>query len=204
MVCFFSGESQSRGRCGGPPCPERHRCQSGVFRPTESMSPGRLPVVAFSGKVEQPSDGAGACGRYGCSRGSRHAPTLHEPKGCARGRHREGTAVIRHVLGAPCSVWRLGRLRAPSTSPSHLARDVEEMPAGPARAGMGGRGRRAGLAPSGREGADGVERIDGGWRTKAEGGKVGGRRKLAWVGGGWFGGAGAGARLGVLPSLSST
>ena len=24
---------------------------------------------------------------YGCSRGSRHAPTLHAPKGCARGRH---------------------------------------------------------------------------------------------------------------------
>ena len=24
----------SRGRCGGPPCPERHGCQSGVSRPS--------------------------------------------------------------------------------------------------------------------------------------------------------------------------
>ena len=28
----------SRGRCGGPPCPERHGCQSGVSRPIHIWS----------------------------------------------------------------------------------------------------------------------------------------------------------------------
>ena len=36
---------------------------------------------------------------YGCSRGSRHAPTLHEPKGCARGRHSNpGTCWAPHSV----------------------------------------------------------------------------------------------------------
>ena len=42
---FLSMKAASRnswGPCGGPPCPERHGCHSGVFRvSTESMSPGR-------------------------------------------------------------------------------------------------------------------------------------------------------------------
>ena len=50
---------------------------------TESMSPGRLPVVVRLSNRAWDGERDGAAG-HGCSRGSRHAPTLHEPKGCAR------------------------------------------------------------------------------------------------------------------------
>ena len=53
----------SRGRCGGPPCPERHGCQSGVSRPS-LISPRRLPVVAVEPKRRRWRGRAGDRGKH--------------------------------------------------------------------------------------------------------------------------------------------
>ena len=79
---------------------------------------------------------------YGCSRGSRHAPTLHEPKGCARGRHSNPARVGRPI---PFGGWvgsgprprvRVGRRTAQYTYPiwvftADAVAPLRKMPAEP-------------------------------------------------------------------------
>ena len=61
---------------------------------TESMSPGRSRL--WQRLWNQATEMVRG---YGCSRGSRHAPTLHEPKGCTRGRHSNpGTCWAPHSV----------------------------------------------------------------------------------------------------------
>ena len=79
----------SRGRCGGPPCPERHGCQSGVSRPS-LISPRRLPVVAVEPKRRRWRGRAGDRGKH----------DSHRPFTNRKAAPGEGT-VIRARVGRP-------------------------------------------------------------------------------------------------------
>ena len=85
----------SWGPCGGPPCPESEAWMPIWGLSTESMKPWPPPG---GGKVKQPSNGDGAGVRVFQGVTAR-TPTLHEPKGCTRGRHSNpGTCWAPHSV----------------------------------------------------------------------------------------------------------
>ena len=130
---------------------------------TESMSPGRLPVVA---RLE-PSDGDGA-GSTGVPGGH----DTHRPFTNRKAAPGEGT-VIRARVGRPIP-FRARSAQGPVHFPPTWR--VMMRRCHPGQPGQGRRARAEGGMGAKREGANGVERTDGGWRRR-RGGKGGGRRE---------------------------
>ena len=160
----------SRGRCGGPPCPERHGCQSGVSRPS-LISPRRLPVVAVEPKRRRWRGRAGDRGKH----------DSHRPFTNRKAAPGEGT-VIRARVGRPVPSGARsaqGPVHFPPTWRVIMGR------CHPGQPGQGrGRGRRAGWAPSGRERTEWNAQMGDGEGGGAGSGEDGGRVEVG-MGGRW-------------------
>ena len=135
----------SWGPCGGPPCPERHGCQSGVFRPS-LISPRRLPVVAVEPKRRRWRGRAGDRGKH----------DSHRPFTNRKAAPGEGT-VIRARVGRPIP-FRARSAQGPVHFPP--AWRVMMRSCHPGQPGQGRRARAEGGMGAKREGANGVECTD--------------------------------------------
>ena len=140
--------------------------QGSLWRATLSRE-AWMPIWGLSTESDfaSPPPGGGCrakaaemAGEGGESRKARLAPTLHEPKGCTR----EGT-VIRARVGRPVPSGARS-----AQGPVHLPPTWRVMMqrCHPGQPGQGRRARAEGGMGAKREGANGVECTDGGWRLR--------------------------------------
>ena len=119
----------SWGPCGGPPCPERHGCQSGVFRPS-LISPRRLPMVV---RLESQTKRRRWRGRAG-DRGKHDS---HRPFTNRKAAPGEGT-VIRARVGRPVPSGARSAQGPVHFPPAWRPSRPPPSPSAPALAGLGG------------------------------------------------------------------
>ena len=160
----------SRGRCGGPPCPERHGCQSGVSRPS-LISPRRLPVVAVEPKRRRWRGRAGDRGKH----------DSHRPFTNRKAAPGEGT-VIRARVGRPVPSGARSA-QGPVHFPPAWRVMMRRCHPGQPGQGRGAGGGRDGT-PSGRERTEWNAQMGDGEGGGAGSGEDGGRVEVG-MGGRW-------------------